>query len=301
MPEIAVVGSLNLDTTVRVPRLPQPGETVLGSDHFSDTGGKGANQAVAAARLGRSVAMVGMVGDDDAGRQLTAALLRDGVDITQVATSHSVGSGMAVITVDESGENMIVVDPGANGAFSIDVLGELAPVVAVADLVLLQLEIPLPTVSAAVELATGIVVLNPAPAASLDPRVLAAVNVLVPNATELALLTGGEVPVDPDSAIDLARALEGPEAVVVTLGAAGAVVVGNDLAVHVSAPVIEAVDPTAAGDAFCAGLADALVRGETLEDAVRWAVRVGAVTATRWGAQASLPTHEEVLALGGTE
>ena len=299
MPQIAVVGSLNFDTTVRVPRLPQPGETVLGFDHFSDTGGKGANQAVAAARLGRDVSMVGMIGDDDAGQQLTAALRRDGVDVTSVA-SGEIGSGMAVITVDETGENMIVVDPGANGAFSVVALEHAATVVAAADLVLLQLEIPLETVAAAVEMATGVVVLNPAPATFLDPGLLSSVTVLVPNATELALLAAAEVPVTPQDAIDLARRLEGPDAVVVTLGAAGAVVVGDDVAVHVPAPVVDPVDPTAAGDAFCAGLADALVRGEALEDAVRWAVRVGAVTATRWGAQASLPTREEVLALGGT-
>jgi ribokinase len=299
MPQIAVVGSLNLDTTVRVPRLPQPGETVLGSDHFSDTGGKGANQAVAAARLGRRVSMVGMVGDDDAGRQLIAALDRDGVDVSNIASSDT-GSGMAVITVDEAGENMIVVDPGANGVFTVKALEPMTTAVATADVVVLQLEIPLPTVAAAVEMATGVVVLNPAPAASLDPEVLASVTVLVPNATELALLAGAEVPATPTDAIDLARRLDGPDAVVVTLGAAGAVVVGDNGALHVPAPVVEAVDPTAAGDAFCGGLADALVRGEGLEDAVRWAVRVGAVTATRWGAQSSLPTREEVLALGGT-
>ena len=150
MPEIAVVGSLNLDTTVRVPRLPGPGETILGEGHFDDTGGKGANQAVAAARLGRDVAMVGMVGADPAGDRLRAVLDAEGVDVAAVSTHPDVPTGMAVITVDSEGENTIVVDPAANGAFASGVVAEVATVVASADVVLLQLEIPLPTVSAAV-------------------------------------------------------------------------------------------------------------------------------------------------------
>lgn len=297
MVEIAVVGSLNLDTTVRVPRLPAPGETILGSGHFDDTGGKGANQAVAAARLGRRVAMIGMVGDDDAGRRLTASLSAAGVDVTGVTVDVGVPTGVAVITVDGAGENTIVVDPAANGAFSPTALNGVAGLVAGASVVMLQLEIPIPTVAAAVATATGTVILNPAPAADLPREVLERVDVLVPNATELARLAGTAVPTSPTEALDAAHGLVGPAAVVVTLGALGAVVVHDGEGVHVAAPVIDPVDPTAAGDAFCGGLADALVRGESLQDAVRWAVRCGAVAATRWGAQASLPTTEDVLAL----
>lgn len=301
MPEITVVGSLNLDTTVRVPHLPAPGETVLGTGHFDDTGGKGANQAVAASRLGRSVAMVGQVGDDDAGRTLLSSLRVAGVDVAAVAVSGTAPSGVAVITVDSAGENMIVVDPGSNGTFYPSDLDPVLPVVREAVVVLAQLEIPIETVASALAAATGMVILNPAPAAPLDPGVLRSVDVLVPNATELGLLAGSPPPVSPAEAMAMAQRLDGPAAVVVTLGAVGAVVVGDGYTEHVPAPEIVAVDPTAAGDAFCGGLADALVAGEDLVDAVRWAVRCGAVAATRWGAQASLPTTEEVEALEGTE
>ncbi len=301
MPEITVVGSLNLDTTVRVPHLPAPGETVLGTGHFDDTGGKGANQAVAASRLGRSVAMVGQVGDDDAGRTLLSSLTVAGVDVAAVAVSGIAPSGVAVITVDTAGENMIVVDPGANGTFYPSNLEPVLPVVREAAVVLAQLEVPIETVASALAAANGMVILNPAPAAPLDPEVLRSVDVLVPNATELGLLAGSPPPVSPAEAIAMAQRLDGPAAVVVTLGALGAVVVGDGYTEHVPAPKIVAVDPTAAGDAFCGGLADALVAGEDLVDAVRWAVRCGAVAATRWGAQASLPTTEEVEALEGTE
>ena len=299
MLDIAVVGSLNLDTTLRVDRLPNPGETVLGSSHFDDTGGKGANQAVAAARLGRSVAMVGVVGGDGAGRDLLESLRVDGVDTMQVVVDSQERSGLAVITVDGQGENMIVVDPGANGAFTPDVLLAAADPIRTAVLVLLQLEIPLDTVAAAVEMATGTVVLNPAPAARLAPEMLEGVDILVPNASELARLAGSAVPSSPGEAIAIARRIAGPGTIVVTLGAEGAVILSGGDDEHIAAPRIDPVDPTAAGDAFCGGLADALVRGESLESAVRWAVRCGAVTATRWGAQGSLPTTAEVLALEG--
>jgi len=301
VPEITVVGSLNLDTTVRVPHLPAPGETVLGTGHFDDSGGKGANQAVAASRLGCSVAMVGQVGDDDAGHTLVASLTVAGVDVAAVTISGTTPSGVAVITVDSAGENMIVVDPGANGTFYPSDLDPVLPVVREAAVVLAQLEIPIETVATSLAAATGTVILNPAPAAPLDPEVLGNVDVLVPNATELGLLAGSPPPVTPAEAISMAQSLVGPAAVVVTLGASGAVVVGNGYTEHVPAPEVVAVDPTAAGDAFCGGLAVALVAGENLVDAVRWAVRCGALAATRWGAQASLPTTEEVESLEGTE
>ncbi|MEE8497870.1 MAG: ribokinase, partial [Acidimicrobiia bacterium] len=260
------------------------------------------NQAVAASRLGRSVAMVGQVGDDDAGRTLLSSLTVAGVDVAAVAVSGIAPSGVAVITVDTAGENMIVVDPGANGTFYPSNLEPVLPVVREAAVVLAQLEVPIETVASALAAANGMVILNPAPAAPLDPEVLRSVDVLVPNATELGLLAGSPPPVSPAEAIAMAQRLDGMVgSVVVTLGALGAVVVGDGYTEHVPAPKIVAVDPTAAGDAFCGGLADALVAGEDLVDAVRWAVRCGAVAATRWGAQASLPTTEEVEALEGTE
>lgn len=292
--DAVVVGSLNLDTTLRVPRLPVAGETVLGVGRFTDTGGKGANQAVALARLGRRVAMVGMVGDDEAGGALVAALTEAGVDVTGVTVSPDHRTGMAVITVEESGENAIVVDPGANGALDADRVEACADVLAAAAVTLIQLEVPLEAVAAAVFASGGRVVLNPAPASPLPAEVLAGVSVLVPNATELALLTGEAVPDDPAAAARLATQVAGPEAVVVTLGPRGAVVVGPEGWIHLPAPRVEVVDPTAAGDAFCGGLADALIDGASLEEAAGWAVRCGAVSVSRWGAQASLPTRAEV-------
>ena len=299
MAEIVVVGSLNLDATVRVPRLPLPGETVLGRGHSHDTGGKGANQAVAAARLGRVVDMVGMVGSDDAGNRLLSALEMAGVGTATVRRSPSLTTGLALIMVDDAAENTIVVIPGANGALAPADLD--AGVIGAAAVVLLQLEIPVDTVEAAVALARGTVVLNPAPAHLLPAGLLSRVDVLVPNETELALLAGAEPPATLDGAAALARSLAGPRAVVVTLGAEGALVVEGGRAVHVPAPRVSAVDPTGAGDAFCAGLADALVTGADLVTATRWAVRCGAVTVTHRGAQAALPTRAEVEALEMSE
>jgi len=297
MPDITVVGSLNLDATVRVPRLPLPGETVMGRGHAHDTGGKGANQAVAAARLGRTVEMVGMVGRDDAGNRLLAALDAAGVGTATVRRSASLATGLALIMVDDFAENAIVVIPAANGALA---PGDLdAAVIAGAQVVLLQLEIPLETVEAAAALATGTVVLNPAPAHPLPAGLLSRADVLVPNRTELALLAGAAPPAGIEEAAALARSLQGPKGVVVTLGADGALVVIGEEAAHVPAPRVTAVDPTGAGDAFCAGLADALVGGADLVAATRWAVRCGAAAVTRRGAQASLPTRVEVEALGG--
>lgn len=270
---------------------------MLGLGHFDDTGGKGANQAVAAARLGRDVAMVGMVGHDAAGRRLIDALRADGVDVAAVAVNPTVPTGMAVITVDAAGENSIVVDPAANAAFTPTDLAASRSAFGGATVVLIQLEIPLDTVASAAAAASGIVLLNPAPAAALSQDLLDNVDVLIPNATELARIAGCAVPVDAAQAIAAARTIRGPGAIVVTLGALGAVAVQGDASWIVPAPRIDPVDPTAAGDAFCGGLADALVRGEDLEAAVGWAVLCGAATATRWGAQASLPTRGDVLAL----
>lgn len=299
VPEIAVIGSLNLDTTVRVPRLPVPGETVLGTGHFDDTGGKGANQAVAAARLGADVAMVGMVGADDAGARLRASLTAAGVDVEAVFTHPDLPTGMAVITVDESGENSIVVDPAANGALDPEALEAARETIAAAAIALVQLEIPIETVTATARMAEGTLILNPAPATALPMDLMSQVDVLVPNATELGGLVGRDPASTVDEAIVQARELRGPGAVVVTLGAHGAVAVADDDALHVPAPAIDAVDPTGAGDAFCGGLAEALVRGGSLAEAVEWAVLCGSVAATRWGAQASLPARSDVLSLRG--
>ena len=298
--QIAVVGSLNVDTTMRVERHPAPGETVLAAGHFTDTGGKGANQAVAAARLGHRVAMIGMVGDDPTGDLLRRTLSDEGVDVSGVGTAVGIESGMAVITVDASGENTIVVDPAANAAVTAYHVARFASVLRGAAVTLAQLEIPIEAVAAAARLAGGRFVLNPAPAATVPAEVMARVSVLVPNRNEVTRITGGALPQTPEEAMAVAGEIAGPEAVVVTLGSAGAVIVSGRFRRHVPAPGVTVVDPTAAGDAFCGGLAGALADGASLDDAVRWAVRCGAVATTRWGAQSSLPSRSDVEALEGS-
>jgi ribokinase len=292
-PEVAVVGSLNLDLVVRVPRLPGPGETVAGDDMFRNPGGKGANQAVAAARLGRRVAMVGRVGDDDAGRQLLASLADAAVDTSQVEALPGVPSGTALITVSSDGENQIVISPGANARLTPDDVAAAGAALDAAAVTLLQLEVPLDAVAAAARAAGGRVVLTPAPAQALPDGLLGDVDVLVPNRPELAQLTGEPVPETVEEAVALAGRLPA-RAVVVTLGADGALVVEDGQASHVPAVPVRAVDTTAAGDAFCGGLADALAAGASLEDAARRAARVAAAACRRPGAQASLPTPTEL-------
>ena len=293
-PEVVVVGSANLDLVVRVARIPVAGETVLGGDLDRIPGGKGANQAVAAARLGRRVAMVGRVGDDEAGSLLRDALEADGVDTNHLSVTPGVPNGVALIAVSDDGENSIVVSPGANARVSADDIESAAGPISSAACLLLQLEVPVAAVIAAARRASGTVVLNPAPAPSeaLPADLLAEVDVLVPNQTELATIAGHDGPVDVEQAAGLARGLP-PRAVVVTLGADGALVVDDDV-IHVPAPTVTPVDTTAAGDSFCAALADGLVDGRSLVAATEWAVKVGAATTTRHGAQTSLPTPEEV-------
>lgn len=291
---IVVIGSLNLDLVVEVDRLPRPGETALGRRHFSNPGGKGANQAVAAARLGGDVAMVGCVGADEPGRQLVDALAGDGVETSYVRRLEDSATGLAVITVDRRGENAIVVSSGANAAVAADDVDRAADVMDDAAICLMQLEIPDAPVLRGARRCGGTVVLNPAPARSLSNELLRHVDVLVPNQHELADLGGWTTPDDVDGVIGLVGRIGFDGVVIVTLGATGAVVVRDGAGEHVAAPQVDAVDTTAAGDAFCGALADALTRGADIVDATRWACGAGAVAATTFGAQTSLPTREQV-------
>jgi ribokinase len=292
--DVAVVGSVNLDLIVRVERHPAPGETVLGGDYVSLPGGKGANQAVAAARLGRQVAIVGRVGADDHGRRLRATLRAEGVDSRLLADDPEAPTGLALIAVAGDGENTIVVSPGANGRVGPGDIARAGDVLERAAVTLVQHEIPEPAVAAAVHAAGGMVVLNPAPARTVDPRVLARVDVLVPNRTELAVLAGAPMPAGPNDAASLAARVHGPRTVVVTLGAEGALVLTGARVEHVPAPAVAVVDTTGAGDAFCGALADALAGGADVVEAVRWGVRVAAASVTHPGAQAGMPTRAEL-------
>ena len=284
---IAVVGSINLDLVVAVERHPTPGETVVGGDCRQYPGGKGANQAVAAARLGAKVAMVGRVGADAQGAWLRDGLWTEGVQVEHVREDRQAPTGVAMIAVDARGENTIVVSPGANARVDARDIADAREVVRGAEVVLVQHEVPPEAVAAAIATAGGTVVLNPAPARGLA----APVDVLVPNRGELETLAGGRG--DP---VTLARSIAAAGAVVVTLGAEGAVVVEGDRAERVRAPHVEAVDSTGAGDAFCGALAEAMAGGATVVEAARWAVRVAAVSVTRPGAQGGLPRREDVPA-----
>ncbi len=290
---IAVVGSCNVDFVVPVPSLPGPGETVLGGDHLRTPGGKGANQAVAAARLGGEVAFVGCTGSDDLAATITGALAGAGVDTSWLRRVPDVPSGIALITVADGGENTIAVSPGANARLGRDDIAAASELLAAAAVTLVQLEIAPEAVAAAVHAAGGRVVLNPAPARPVPAGVLASVDVLVPNRSELGVLAGAPEPPTAAGAAELARSLDGPAAVVVTLGADGALVVEGGETTHVPAIEVHAVDATGAGDAFCGALADGLARDRSLVAATEWAVRVAGISTTRWGAQSS-PARAEL-------
>lgn len=295
MSDILVVGSLNADLVVRAPRFPAPGETISGEDLAIIPGGKGANQAVAAARQGAQVSMLGRVGSDSFGPTLTNNLQQNHVDTTYVLTDKS-ATGTAIIVVDANGQNSIVLSPGANGKVAppdVDAFSFQD-----ADMLLLQFEIPLETVIHAASLAhqNGLrVILNPAPARPIPDSLLADVDLLVPNESELQLLSGQPV-TDTDSAKSAAQAVleKGVKTVIVTLGANGALLVTDEKVTHIPTLKVEVVDTTAAGDAFIGGLAAALLKGKSLEEAVRYGNASGALAATKFGAQPSLPTRDEV-------
>lgn len=294
--DVAVVGSVNQDLTIFTSRHPRPGETILGRSHRSGGGGKGANQAVAATRLGARTAFIGRIGRDDSGRSLRAALQEEGLDLSCLSTDPEAPTGLAVITVDDEAENSIVVSPGANSMLSPALISMCEASLAEAAVVLAQLEVPVEAVEAAARVAQGRFLLNPAPATSLPGDLLDRVDVLIPNGGELAGLTGDDVPSDEEQVVELARKVEGPSAIVVTLGSRGAMVIEDGDVTAVPAPVVEAVDTTGAGDAFCGALAEALSRELELTDAVRWAARAGALAATRRGAQSAMPTRSEMEA-----
>ncbi|MFN8225092.1 MAG: ribokinase [Gaiellales bacterium] len=298
---IAVIGSVNADVSVWVPSVPRPGETALGRRAALYPGGKGANQAVQAARLGARVRLVGRIGRDVLGEVVVRSLAGAGVELDALLRDGDAGTGVASIWIDDSGENRIVVAPGANARLSAADVEACRPVLAGAGLVACQLEVPLEALERGCEIAreAGVpVLLNPAPARTLPASLLRAVDWLVPNAVEAQTLCGVEV-TGVESGLAAARALRklGPRGVVVTLGSAGAVVSAPGLEEHVPAvPVDEVVDTTAAGDAFCGALATELARGVGVLDAVRFAVAAGAVAVGAAGAQPSLGDRASVEA-----
>jgi ribokinase len=301
---VVVVGSSNMDLVVRSPRIPVPGETILGGDFLMVPGGQGANQAVAVAKLGAQAVFVARLGDDVFGRRSLENFRKENVDTRYVILTPGTPSGVALITVDDAGRNAIVVAPGANARLApADVQGAQAEIRA-PGAVVAQLEVPVAAVQCAAELAhdAGVTfVLNPAPACRLPPALLALVTVLTPNEIEAEILTGIKVVDEKSAGAAADRLLEaGPKAVIVTMGAGGFLLAEGSTREYIAAEKVHVVDTTAAGDAFTGTLAVGLGQGRNLHDSALFANRAAALSVTRMGAQPSMPTREEVRAFAAT-
>ena len=295
---IIVVGSSNTDMIIQLDRLPRPGETILGGEFTSAAGGKGANQAVGAARAGGQVTFIARVGQDMFGDQAVAGFIKEGIDTDHVLRDKSRPSGVALIFVAKDGENSIAVAGGANGELSPTDVGKAKNLFASAGMLVMQLETPLATVQAAADLAAraGVrVILNPAPARTLPDKLLKKVSIITPNETEAELLTG--IKVDSEAAASKAAdklLTRGVKTVIITLGSRGAFVAGEGVRKLVPGFKVKAVDTTAAGDVFNGALAVALGEGRPVIEAVRFANAAAAISVTRPGAQPSAPARKEI-------
>lgn len=297
--DIVVVGSLNMDLVTNVKQIPKKGETCLGYGFSKLPGGKGANQAVAAARLGAKVEMVGRLGDDSIAEELIESLVSDCVGIKHVARTKEETSGMAMIMVEEMGDNSIVVIPGANKKLLEEDIDNVVETIAAAKIIVTQLEIPLKTVKYLLAKAKALnkyTILNPAPAASLDDEIIMNTDLLTPNETELEILTG----MTASSEEEIVKAGEslierGVKELIVTLGEKGCMYINKNGFKSYPAISVKAVDTTAAGDSFTAALAVALCEGKSIDDVILFATRVGALTVTKFGAQQSLPYRSEII------
>ncbi len=298
--KILVVGSSNTDMVIKADHLPALGETILGGTFFMNPGGKGANQAVAAARLGGNVTFICKTGNDIFGRQAIQLFEEEGIDTSHLVSDAKNPSGVALITVDKNAENCIVVALGANATLSPTDLEKSKDVIGESSMVLVQLETPLDTIEyvAAIAFQKGIkVVLNPAPACELTDKLLGNISIITPNRKEAEMLSG--IPVnDIASAGQAAQKLKdrGVQSVIITLGKSGAVVLHEGVIKHIAAYQVEAVDTTAAGDVFNGALVVALSEGKDIFEATAFACKASAISVTRLGAQASAPYKHEVLA-----
>ena len=300
VPTIAVVGSSNMDLVVKSNRIPATGETILGGDFIMAPGGKGANQAVAAAKLGAQVFFIAKLGDDIFGSQSLNNFEKEGVNTKYVLQTKDAPSGVALIMVDDEGNNVIVVAPGANNKLTPEDVKEAESDIASSGALVAQLEVPIETIEFAAGLANKSnvpFILDPAPAQQLSEQLLKMVDVLTPNETEAQILTGIEVK-DRDSASTAAQKLLecGVKNVILTMGASGYLTVSNEGTEFVEARKVTAVDSTAAGDAFTGSLAVGLAKGQSLSEAALFANNVAAVSVTKMGAQPSMPTVQEVEA-----
>lgn len=301
MAKIIVIGSSNTDMVIKSTRVPKPGETLLGGQFFMNAGGKGANQTVAVARLGGTVKFVSSLGNDVFGKRALENFKKEGIDTKYVSISDDQPSGVALITVSEKGENAIVVAPGANNALETTHIDNAIDAIKASDVVLIQLEIPMPVVAYTIRTAHLLnkkVVLNPAPARNLSEDVLSCVYAITPNESEATFLTGIEV-IDENSASDAAKALrrKGVKVVIITMGGHGAYVSCEEFEGMIVSRKVEAVDTTAAGDTFNGALAVAMAEGKTIKEAVTFANYAASLSVTKYGAQSSIPNLAEVLSL----
>jgi len=298
MSKIIVIGSSNTDMVIKSKKHPLPGETILGGSFLMNPGGKGANQAVAAARLGGNVTFVTKTGNDMFGEEALCHFTKEGINARYIVKDPKNPSGVALIMVDEYGENSIVVAPGSNGTLSAYDIDEEAFGSDPADIILLQLEIPLGTVEYVAEKTAAKgnrVILNPAPARKLSDLLLQCLYIITPNENEAENLTGINV-TDETSARSAAKELHerGVKNVVITLGATGAYIYSDTISKLIPVVPVKAVDTTAAGDVFNGALAVALSEGKSLEEAVKFANIAAAISVTRMGAQASAPYRKEI-------
>lgn len=301
MKKILVIGSFMTDLVIQTERLPKNGETIIGTSFNQFTGGKGANQAVAAARLGGNVAMIGKVGMDAFGAEHLQALETEGINTKNIFQDSKTKTGVGSITLDAHGNNRIIVVPGANMTLTVDELQQSEALIAESDIIILQLEIPLPVVYRAIELAKKYekqVIFNPAPAQLIEEKYNQLIDWVIPNETEAELLTGIEVNND-ENALKAADALlkRGFKNVIITLGDRGILVKNSELTLFKDAYKVAVKDTTAAGDSFIGSFAFGLASDASIETAVDWAVATSAITVSRLGAQPSLPKYAEVMSL----
>ena len=299
--KIVVVGSCNTDMVIKADRLPVPGETILGGTFFMNPGGKGANQAVAASRLGGNVTLISKTGNDVFGKQSVMLYTAENIKTDYIYSDPKHPSGVALITVDSQGENCIVVASGANAYLTPSDIDKASGEIENSDLVLMQLEIPIETVEYVAEMASkkGIkVILNPAPARALSDKLLKNLYIIIPNKSEAEILSGIKVS-DIESAKQAADIIsaKGVDIVVITLGSQGALIKEYNEYLFVEAFKVDALDTTAAGDTFCGAFCVGLSEERTIPDAVRLAARAAAITVTRMGAQASIPYRSELSSL----
>ena len=296
--KIVVIGSTNMDMVVKAAHLPAPGETILGGQFFMNSGGKGANQAVAVARLGGNISFITKIGDDIFGKQSAELFDKEGIDTSHILIDDIAPSGVALINVDAEGENSIVVASGANAKLSPGDVGSALEELGEVDIILIQLETPIETVNFAANYARQkgiLLILNPAPASTLPAGLIKNIGIITPNEKEAEMLTGIKVE-DADSAAKAANVLhnQGVDKVIITLGSKGAFVSADGATALIPSIKVEAVDTTAAGDTFNGALAVALSEGQDIIDAIKFACQASSISVTRLGAQSSIPYRNEL-------